>query len=214
MRDTVHAIPPYFPYAQGNKWTYAHKRGDEISEVNYVIEGAETFNGREVPKRVQVENTEEYFCTLVDPVYGVSDFKHHIGMAPEYLIYTPPANVIPARMKVGDMHYSTSHLFRFNYDGTLKDEGSFYDTTVFETVEAVTVPAGTFEKCLKLILTRDDVFSEIVINVILTEWIAQGVGIVKSSAKVTIYSPGGEDPFIAGADDELRKAVLNGKSYP
>ncbi len=83
-----------------------------------MIEGAETFNGKEVPKRVQVENTEEYFCTLVDPVYGVS------------------------------------------------------------------------------------------------EWIAQGVGIVKSSAKVTIYGPGGEDPFIAGADDELRKAVLNGKSYP
>lgn len=76
-----------------------------------------------------------------------------------------------------------SNLFRFNYDGTLKDEGSFYDTTVFETVEAVTVPAGTFEKCLKLILIRDDVFSDIVINVILTEWIAHGVGIVKSSAK-------------------------------
>jgi hypothetical protein len=137
MSDTVYVIPPYFPYSQGNKWTYAHKRGDEISEVNYVIDGTETFNGREVPKRIQAENTEEYFCTLVDPVYGVSDFKHHIGMAPEYLIYTPPANVIPARMKVGDMHYSTSHLFRFNYDGTLKDEGSFYDTTVFETVETV-----------------------------------------------------------------------------
>jgi len=213
MNDAVYDIPLYFPYSQGNKWTYTHKRGDEISEVNYSIEGTETFNGVEVPKRVQAENTEEYFCTLVDPVYGISDYKHHIGMAPEYLIYTPPANVIPAKMRVGDIHYNTSHLFRFNSDGTLKDEGSFYDTTVFETVESVTVPAGTFDKCLKLVLTKDDVFSDMVIKVVLTEWIAERLGIVKSNAKVIIYSPEGGEPFIAGADDELRHAVIDGQSY-
>lgn len=210
MREVTYDMPLYFPYAQGNRWSYTHTRGDEISEVNYAIEGAENFHGVEVPKRVQIENTKEYFCTLVDSVYGISDYKHHIGMAPEYLIYTPPANVIPAKMGVGDIHYNTSHLFRFNSDGTLKDEGSFYDTTLFETIESVTVPAGTFDTCLKLILTRDDVFSDMVIKVMLTEWVAEGVGIVKSKAKVIIYSPEGGEPFIAEADDELRHAVIEG----
>jgi len=213
MDNGIYSIPSYFPYSQGNKWTYIHKRGDEVSEVNYLIEGTESFNGVEVPKRVQLENTEEYFCTLVEPVYGISDYKHHIGMAPEYLIYTPPANVIPAKMRVGDIHYNTSHLFRFNSDGTLKDEGSFYDTTVFQAVESVTVPAGTFDQCLKLILTRDDVFSDMVIKVNLTEWVAEGVGIVKSIAKVIIYSPEGGEPFIVGADDELRHAAIGKQSY-
>ena len=213
MGNDIYSIPSYFPYAQGNKWAYAHKRGEEVSEVNYLIEGTESFNGVEVPKRIQLENTEEYFCTLVDPVYGISDYKHHIGMVPEYLIYTPPANIIPAKMRVGDIHYNTSHLFRFNSDGTLKDEGSFYDTTVFEAVESVTVPAGTFDRCLKLILTRDDVFSDMVIKVILTEWITEGVGIVKNTARVIIYSPAGGEPFIAKAEEELKQALIDGKSY-
>ena len=52
-----------------------------------------------------------------------------------------------------------------------------------------------------------------VIKVVLTEWIAEGVGIVKSNAKVIIYSPEGGEPFIAGADEELRQALIDGKSY-
>ena len=213
MSDHPYNTPLYFPYAQGNKWTYAHQRSDESTEVTYVIEGAETFHGIEVPKKVQVENPEEYFCTSADPVYGIRDFKHHIGMAPEYLIYTPPAYVMPATMKPGDLHQSTSHLLRYNSDGTQKDTGSFYVTTFFEAVEEVSVPAGTFDSCLKLIITRDDVFSDMIINVVFNEWLAHGVGIVKNIARVTIYSPEGGDPFIAEAREELRQATVGGKKY-
>ena len=31
MGNDIYSIPSYFPYAQGNKWTYAHKRGEEVS---------------------------------------------------------------------------------------------------------------------------------------------------------------------------------------
>ena len=213
MSDTVYTMTAYFPYFQSNKWTYSNKAGDEVKEVNYVIEGSETFSGIEVPKKVQVENTEEYFCTYVDPVLGVRDFKHHLGMAPEYLIYTPPTNVIPAKMRVGDTHYNTSHLFRHNNDGTIKDEGSFYDTTIFEAVERVTVPAGTFENCPKIVLIRDDVFSDLVVNVVFTQWLAKGVGIIKSNAKVMIYSPQGGDPFVVESSEDLVRAIIDGTSY-
>jgi hypothetical protein len=213
MTDTVYPIPSYFSFSQGNQWTYSHKTGDKVGEVTYVIEGYETFHGIKIPKKVQADNPDEYFCTSADSVYGIRDFKHNLGMTQEYLIYTPPTNVLPAKMKAGDIHYNAAHLFRHNKDGTIKDEGSFYDTTILEAVEAVTVPAGRFEDCLKVTLIRDDVFSEIVVNVVLTQWLARGVGIVKSNAKVNIYSPQGGEPFTVEASEELKKATVDGKSY-
>jgi len=116
-------------------------------------------------------------------------------------------------MRVGDIHYNTSHLFRHNKDGTIKDEGSFYDTTILEAVEDVSVPAGKFDNCLKVTLIRDDVFSDLIVNVVLTEWLAKGVGIVKSHAKVNIYSPLGGEPFKVDASDELLHAKVDGSIY-
>lgn len=202
----------YFPISNGNKWTYSHKVGENVKEVTYVIEGSENFNGLEVPKKIQADNPEEYFCTNVDPVLGVRDFKHHLGMDSSYLIYSPPTNVIPAKMNIGDIHYNTSHLFRHNEDGSIRDEGSFYDTTILEALEEVSVPAGKFSDCLRVTLIRDDVFSDLVVNVILTEWLAKGIGIVKSNAKVNIYSPLGGEPFKVEASDELMHATINGSS--
>ncbi|MBI5373975.1 MAG: hypothetical protein HZA77_00960 [Candidatus Schekmanbacteria bacterium] len=211
MNDTIYNMSSYFSILQGNRWTYFNKSDRGEKEVSYKIEGSEIFHGVEVPKKVQVDNEEEYFCTLVDPVYGVRDYKHHLGMAPNYLIYTPPTLVIPAKMRAGDIHYNTCHLFRHNSDGSMQDEGEFYDITVFDGVENVTVPAGKFDDCLKVTLTRDDVFSEIVINVVLTEWLAKGIGIVKSDARVNIYSPQGGEPFIMNSSDLLISAVIGGK---
>ena len=105
------------------------------------------------------------------------------------------------------------HSFRHNQDGTIKDEGSFYDTTILEAVEDVVVPAGTFDRCLKVTLVRDDVFSDIVVNVVLTEWLAKGIGIVKSNAQVRIYSPQGGEPFQVEASDELKQAKLGSTLY-
>jgi hypothetical protein len=209
MSDTFYDIPSYFPFFQGNKWTYSHKSGDEIKAVTYLIEGSETFHGIEVPKKVQVENREEFFCTYVDPVLGVRDFKHNIGMTSQYLVYTPPTNVIPAKMKAGDIHYNTSHLFRHNQDGVIDAEGSYYGTTILETVENVTVPAGEFKNCLKIVLIKDDVFSDMVVNVIQTQWVARRVGTVKDSVRVNIYSPEGGEPFQVEASEELTHAEVN-----
>jgi hypothetical protein len=48
---------------------------------------------------------------------------------------------------------------------------------------------------------------------VLTQWLARGVGIVKSNAKVNIYSPQGGEPFTVEASEELKKATVDGKSY-
>jgi hypothetical protein len=213
MSDTVYDIPLYFPFSQGDKWTYSHKAGGEVKEVSYLIEGSETFHGIKVPKKVQVENREEFFCTYVDPVLGIRDFKHNIGMTSQYLIYTPPTIVIPAKMKAGDIHYNTSHLFRHNQDGIIEAEGSFYATTILEAVENVTVPAGEFKNCLKIVLIKDDVFSDMVVNVVQTQWVAKKVGTVKDSVKVNIYSPEGGDPFKVEASEELTHVEIDGIRY-
>ena len=117
MSSKIYDITSYYSHNQGNRWTYRHKAGVNESEVTHIIEGSETFSGVEVPKKVQADNPEEYFCTLIDPIYGIRDFKHHIGMSPNYLIYTPPTLIIPARMSPGEIHYNVSHLFRQNYEG-------------------------------------------------------------------------------------------------
>ena len=65
----------------------------------------------------------------------------------------------------------------------------FMTTTVFERIEPVMVPAGKFDRCLKLVLTRDDVFSDMVIKVILTQWIAEGVGIGKKQCQSNHIQP-------------------------
>lgn len=213
MNGGLYDISSYYSHNQGNQWTYRHKSGENESEVTHIIEDSETFFGIKVPKKVQQDNPEEYFCTLIDPVYGVRDFKHHIGMSPNYLIYTPPTIVIPAKMSPGEIHYNASHLFRHKYDGEIQDEGSFYDITRFECAEDVTTPAGVFKECPKFTIIRDDVFSDLVVNVILRQWLAKGIGIVKSEAEVNIYSPQDCEPYSIESGDILLSAQVDGKNF-
>ena len=213
MSGKVFDISSYYSHNQGNRWTYRHKSGEDESEVTYVIDGSETFLGVEVPKKVQEDNPEEYFCTLIDPVYGVRDFKHHIGMSPNYLIYTPPTTIIPAKMSSGDIHYNATHLFRHKYDGEIQDEGEFYDITRFETIEDVETPAGIFKECPKLTLIRDNVFSDLVVNVVFTQWMATEVGIIKIGAKVNRYSPKDGEHYTVDSMDILISAQVDGKKY-
>ncbi|RMF94275.1 MAG: hypothetical protein D6734_08235 [Candidatus Schekmanbacteria bacterium] len=211
MNSVIYDMTSFFPYNQGNRWSYKHISNGNESEVSYIIDGVETFFGVQVPKKVQEDNPDEYFCTLIDPIYGVRDFKHHIGMSPNFLVYTPPTIIIPAKMALGQIHYNTSHLFRHKYDGEIQDEGEFYDVTRFENIEDIETPAGIFKECPKLTLIRDDVFSDLVVNVIFTQWMAKDVGIVKLHSKVNIYSPQNPEPYIVESEDIITSADIDGE---
>jgi len=60
-----------------------------------------------------------------------------------------------------------------------------------------------------LILKKDDVFSDMVVNVVQTQWVAEKIGVVKESVKVNIYSPEGGDPFKVEASEELTQAEVD-----
>ena len=212
MRECFYDMVAFFPLSQGNRWCYAHTAMGSDSELTYVIEGCEHFNGLEVPRKYQEKNRDEYFCTQADPVYGIRDFKHHLGTAPMYLVYTPPAVMVPSKIKIGEVYTAASHLMRYNSNDSYLDQGSYYGTSYLEAIEDITVPAGTFLGCCKVIMTRVDVFSDLLVSVHMTEWLAKGVGTVKSSAKVTISSPEGGDPFQVESSDLLMSAVIDGSS--
>ncbi len=204
----------YFPTGQKDRWTFLNRRGDEEKEVTYVIDGREKINGVDVPKRVQEDFPTEYFCTMAGSVYGVRDFKHSIGMTGDYMLYTPPTVVIPARMHVGNVHYNNASLLRYEGDGTFKAFGSFHSSTVLEARETVEVKAGRFDRCARLHIVRDDVFEDVVVTVVFKIWTVEHLGTIKSEAHVTIYSPASPEPFVVDSMEELVSAEVGVKKYP
>jgi hypothetical protein len=81
-------------------------------------------------------------------------------------------------------------------------------------MENINVPAGEFKDCLKITSVRDDVYPDLIVTVTQTQWLAKGVGIVKYSYAVKIYSPKGGAPFLVNGVNELVRAKVGGKVFP
>jgi hypothetical protein len=167
----------YYPLNTGDKWTWKHTRiysgYQEEFEEKYYIAGPITIGGYTVIK--MQDELSDYYMLWTNDSNGLrcwGDSEH---------IFSSPIKYANASAKVGDKITQT-------IDGqTVINE--------FVGVENVTVPAGTFQNCVKIKTTYPD--KEVY------RWLAKDVGQVK------LYRTDINKTVIW----ELTYAVVNGVTY-
>lgn len=162
----------YFPLALGDTWTYRMSPGTKVYEAQVtaqkVIGGINTY-------ALAVEDTYSYLAVRPDGVYQYGqgdpdDPKSAVLFSPPQLLYQLPFDV-------GD-EWNTPVLA----EPTGKDSETVYVGGQVDSVETVTVPAGTFRDCYKL--TVDDPRDSPANRTDL--WFAPNVGIVKTVTYIVI----------------------------
>ena len=201
---TYYAISEYFPRGQGNTWTYVEE--DEELTVQ-TVSGTEEVNGVNAVKVIDEDGDYNLWTNsdglVLHKIYDADDVP---GCGWSQLIFNPPIKLADPVVSVGSTSASTSTIYYSDCAGSSESSAISYEITI-EGVEDVTVPAGTFNDCLKIkfILTMNggaDVNED-------TSWAAKGLGTVKS---ISISKHNG---FVVGTyTDDLVSAVINGINYP
>lgn len=202
--ETEFAISEYFPPGQGNTWTYVEE--DEELTVR-AVSGTEQVNGVNALKIIDEDGDYNLWTNsdglLFHKIYNADDVP---GCGWSQLIFNPPIKVSDPVVSVGSTSASTSTLFYTDCSGSSATSPISYEITI-EGVEDVTVPAGTFNDCLKVrfVLTMNggaDINED-------TSWLAKGLGTVKS---ISISRQNGS--VVGTWTEDLVSAVVDGVSYP
>jgi hypothetical protein len=164
MPPQPYNVTDYFPVTEGNSYTYETEEGVQTKTFS----GTEVLHGRTFSRLVNQANgaVDEwlaqpdglYFGGSHDPEGGVTSFD--------------PAFRLPNGLDLGDLvDDQQSSVYS---DATQVGTGVFH--FAFVGVEDVTVPAGTFQNCMKLQLrfqVTDQPDRQFYV------WVARGVGMVK-----------------------------------
>jgi len=165
-------------------------RGSVSSKL--LINGTELVNGEETIKREVLvnESVDSYYCATLDSE-GFKMHKEHRPAIGNYFIFDPPFLVSPATFDVGSVSQSAYSILVYSIatDAHL-DTATASGTISFESVEDVTVTAGTFEDCLKISTSSS---SQSPTSGIVTEfedisWYAYKVGRVKQETTETWHN--------------------------
>ena len=173
----------YFPLQQGNEWTYSFTlNGNTLPPLKVIIDGTEIINGVETKKynmSSAVPNEYDCFYYTIDSE-GLKQHKWHWVSFGTYSIFDPPRIEIPINFNLGEVHEdSVSYTTYTIGDDSVVGTFSGSQTVTWESIENVTVPAGTFNHCLKISIElsaksgdQTQGFDEIL-------WLAHKVGMVK-----------------------------------
>lgn len=207
---------PYFPLTKGSKWTYesATKAVVNVGGMEINVQDSKGTTTEEIvgdsedvkdPKGVMVQRSVKSEKGIVNGQDGQMDVTEtiHIGWNGEWLSlhqqkiegvpgraahtekYSPPLRLLKKTLKEGD----TWEV------GTLRQEKLSMPMRVkVAAFEDVTVPAGTFKQCLKLVQEVTEPSGQVegggfVLdvkkgNLTSTAWHAPGVGLVKEETKL------------------------------
>lgn len=200
---TTFTISEYFPLGQGDTWTY-REEDDELTVKT--ISGTENINGVDAAK-IMDEDGDYYLWTNSNGLvwhkeYDADDVP---GCGWQQLIFNPPIIASGAVVSVGSTYSSNTILGETDCAGGSATASISYVFNV-EGIDSVTVPAGTFNNCLRIkgILT---VNGSTATNE-MTIWLAKGVGEVKS---ISVSKQNGV--AVATWTDELVSAVVGGVSF-
>lgn len=181
-------VTDYFPLDEGDTWTRLAGWGT-LSES---IQGTTTLSGQSYANKVNSEGNTEYWQAAADGLhYG--GFSEDIGQ-----VTFKPVLVIPNGMTVGQVVNGSAQIY---VDGALQTQATM--VLKLADVSDVTVPAGTFQNCLKLEmrlqapgLGENHYY----------QWLAKGVGEV-------IWD---STPFEGTQSDllVLQSATIGGVAYP
>ena len=179
----------YFPLNEGDERTVLYtidivggpNDGLHVSmPTESFVLGKELVNGMETIKMGGLPPNDDYFCWRTD-FQGLKLCKFYSSVGNMYRIFKPPLLMFPAMFNIGDTYKGSYSISVHSADDdTLVDTLTGNTTVTFESVEDVTVTAGTFKDCPKISVlgtyvkssggTYED--SE-------TMWLARNVGTVK-----------------------------------
>lgn len=212
----------YYPLNEGDEWTHLFtldivggpSDGVHMSmPTEMFVLGEELVNGMKTTKVGGVPPNDDYFCWRID-LQGLKLCKLYRSMSNRYTIYNPPIVTFPSIFNVGDVYTgSCSVSIHSAEDDTVVDRLTGDTTVTFVSVEDVTVPAGTFEDCLKISLVGTyDKESGGTYEHTYTTWYAKNVGMVKEIMIDKSTYLEGED-IEATVTNDLISATVDGVTY-
>jgi len=141
----------YFPLNQGDQWTYRSTVNGLPMPLKMVVNGAEWVNGVEtIKKDVWMPFFPDGYQCLVMDSEGAKLYKWHLPEIDTIFIFDPPHIPFPAQFDLGETYQGSCSFSTYSSDGIFQDTGTGNLTVSLESVEDITVPAGTFEDCLKI----------------------------------------------------------------
>lgn len=187
------AAPEYFPLGHGDRWTYAVTETNALGTVErpMTIEdaGPADFEGQRHWRRRTSEGSEYWLRAEGPDLLRVAT-----RTAVEFVPRADPVSlkIMPIKPAVGDrwsiatvpyiLERAIPFRERFTHDESLRIELQMHVASLDETV---TVPAGTFEHCLRidgeavLNILADARIGASEVPVTQQEWYAPGIGLVK-----------------------------------
>jgi ubiquitin len=201
--DSEIAMSEYFPLHKGDTWTYMEE-DDELTVQTMV--GTQKINGVTVAKIIDEDGDYNLFATAGGfGLYEQYDANDIPGCGWQKQIYNPPIKFSDSAVSVGSTYASTTTLTQTDCKGNSATVSLSYESKI-EDFEDVTVPAGTFNNCLKITAT-------ITINGTTQTneqqiWLAKGLGQVKS---ISIDKDNGSE--VNRWTDDLVGAVVGGITY-
>jgi hypothetical protein len=149
-----------------------------------VINGIELVNGVETIKKEIIVNDSvvSYYTTILDSE-GFKLHKNYVPSTSFYFIFDPPSTIFPINLDVGDLYQSSCSIFVYSINTDAHMDTSVESRSVsLESVEDVTVPAGTFKDCLKIVTSAssESPTSGIITSNEETSWYAHKVGRIKT----------------------------------
>lgn len=173
----------YYPLAKGHVWQYQMSAGSSHQGATFVITNLpeRKLNGKKVvPQQVELNNTTS-FSFLSDEKDGLYEIAVQKPQDLEPNVKEPPSKVIPYPTEAGQSWESREETI---LTGPVSVTLAF---SVESVDEEVTVPAGTFSNCLKVVGKGSKSFKGLgygigayTLNVEHYRWYAPGTGLVRA----------------------------------
>jgi hypothetical protein len=183
----AYSLTDYYPLGEGDTWVSKTGVGDTFTRV---VSGTVELHGRTCVRIVDEANGDgDYWISQPDGLY-------HCGLLDSDgdVTFDPPVR-FPNGAMPGDLGSRTTTVYQLG-----AEVGTATFNWEFVGVEAVTVPAGTFEGCMKMHLNVDIAGQVEEFQF----WLAKDVGMVKRDTR----SFGGTEWW------ELLSADVGGTQYP
>ena len=213
---TPYDMAEYFPMKQGDEWNYLHNMdGDEVEGKMFVY-GTESVNGMDTTRMDVTAYGSvlvRYLCYSFD-ADGLKFCKHSFALANWYSIFDIPRMLFPSQFSLWEVYKGDYSYSRYS----MEDDSLIFSATgktrvTLDSVEKVTVMAGTFEECLKIFTYRTEERSDDgALQIEDTSWYAHNVGLIKEEILQTFQHPVEED-YERTDTLELISAAVDGRTY-
>lgn len=208
----------YFPLNDGDKWEYEVVEGADHRVEEWRVEGKSVVDNIETKMIVDGAGNSRYLITDLNSVSVYKDVEIEGGKVDEYFIFEPVMPLFVFGIEQEKAVKKDYSFTRYDPNGSFKSVASGNLEMMFEGKENVVVPAGEFTDCLKISISESVQESDgEKSRFTTTAWFAKGVGKVKEIEENAIEdsrSPQSDVGAINTRESSLKKAVVNGISYP